>query len=169
METSCSSCLPLARLSSGSLYPMLYGSCYVLNWLKLCIPRWKGAKAPLNVQGASGIHLVDNKDDLKIQEQLSIVQIFICVQVFTHVICLWQLLILFASPSLKLEVFLRRKEDQRKGGVTLTSMCQSSWVTPDTHGHTGARHQSSAAASRVDPMSDHCMVSPVTLCYALPQ
>ena len=31
------------------------------------------------------------------------------------------------------------------------------------------RAASSAAASRVDPMSDHCMVPPVTLCYALPQ
>ena len=95
---------------------MHYGSCYVSNGLKLCFPRWKGAKAPLNVQGASGIHLVDNKDDLKIQEQLSIVQVFICVQVFTHVICLWQLLILFASPSLKLEVFLRRKKIKEKKG-----------------------------------------------------
>ena len=57
-----------SRLSSGSLYPMQYGSYYVLNGLKLCFPRWKGAKAPLNVQGASGIHLVDNKDVLKIQD-----------------------------------------------------------------------------------------------------
>ena len=46
---------------------MQYGSCYVLNGLKLCIPRWKGAKAPLKVQGASRIHLVDNKD-LRITE-----------------------------------------------------------------------------------------------------
>ena len=56
---------------------MQYGSSYVLNWLKLCIPRWKGATAPLKVQGASRIHLVDYKDVSKIQEQLSIVQIFI--------------------------------------------------------------------------------------------
>ena len=57
-----------SKALSGSLYPMINGSCYVSNGLKLCFPRWKGAKAPLNVQGASGIHLVDNKDVSKIQD-----------------------------------------------------------------------------------------------------
>ena len=53
---------------------MKYGSCYVLNGLKLCIPRWKGAKAPLKVQGASRIHLDDDNDVMKIQAYLSLVQ-----------------------------------------------------------------------------------------------
>ena len=52
--------------------------------------------------------------------------------------------------------------------AALTSMCQSS--LPDSQ-HTRSYRcaAQSAAASRVDDMSDHCVVFPVTLCYALLQ
>ena len=48
---------------------------------------------------------------------------------------------------------------------TLTSMCQSS--LPDSQ-HTRSYRcaAQSAAASRMDPMSGHCVVPPVILCYA---
>ena len=65
------------------------------------------------------------------------------------------------------------KEDEEEGikeerGDAPTGMCQSS--LPDSR-HTRSHRcaASSAAASRVDTMSDHCVVSAVTLCYALPQ
>ena len=52
---------------------------------------------------------------------------------------------LYCDFSCILLGFLQVQDDEEEGfkekrGVTLTSMCQSSWVTPDTHGHTGARH-----------------------------
>ena len=118
MATSCSSSLRLARLSSGSLYPMQNGSCYILNWLKLCFPRWKGAKTPLKVQRASGIHLVDD-DVKKIQEKLSIVQILYFCTSFHFCDLSMATLVSRCIAKNQDGGVPEKKEDQKEEGVTL--------------------------------------------------
>ena len=56
-----------------------------------------------------------------------------------------------------------------RGGGTNADQYVSVVLGDSRHTRSYRCAASSAAASRVDPMSDHCMVSPVTLCYALPQ
>ena len=63
-------------------------------------------------------------------------------------------------PSRSLLVYVKQSCADQYASVVL----DDSWRTRSYR-----RAASSAAASRVGPMSDHCMVFPSTLCYALPQ
>ena len=98
---------------------MQFGSLYVLNWLKLCIPRWKGATDPLKVQGASRIHLVDTNEVMKIQEKLSIVQILYFCTSFHFCDLSMATLVSRCIAKYQDGGVPEKKEDQKEEGVTL--------------------------------------------------
>ena len=78
-----------------------------------------GAKAPLKVQGASRIHLVDTNEVKKIQEKLSIVQILYFCTSFHFCDLSMATLVSRCIAKYQDGGVPEKKEDQKEEGVTL--------------------------------------------------